>query len=107
MHNLATSRVILTSDVKWNGFYGANVANEPTLFDFTDGTEKKTTSRENKRNQKENDNKLYLWKKEVPPPVHEYKFIEIEDDENIGGNAKQIKKQNETVKQPLILHIPT
>ena len=41
MHNLATRRVILTNDVKWNGFYGANVANNPILFNFTEGTGKK------------------------------------------------------------------
>ena len=39
--------------------------------------------------------------------MHEYKFDKIEVDENIGGNNKQIKTQDEAVKYPEILHIPT
>ena len=38
MYNPATKRVILTRDVKWRGFDGANAATEPTLFEFTEGT---------------------------------------------------------------------
>ena len=38
--------------------------------------------------------------------MHEYKFYEIEDDDNLGGNTKQIKTQDKAVKQPSIVHIP-
>ena len=50
---------------------------------------------------------MELQEKELPPPVHEYKFDEIEYDENLGGNTKQIKTQDATIKQPEILHFPT
>ena len=43
MYNTATKRVILTRDIKWHGFDGANAANEPTLFYFTQVTGQKKT----------------------------------------------------------------
>ena len=39
--------------------------------------------------------------------MHEYKFDGIEDDDNFGGNTKQIKTQDATVKQPAIVYITT
>ena len=60
------------------------------FFDFTEGTGQKTTIRENERNKKENDNILDLRYKQITPPVHELEFDEIEDDENLGGNTRQI-----------------
>ena len=48
---------------------------------------------DNEITKKANDNKLDLREKEISPPVHEYEFDEIEDDENLGGNKKPIKKQ--------------
>ena len=42
MCSLTTKRVVLTCDVKWHGFDGANAANDPTLFDCTEGTGQKT-----------------------------------------------------------------
>ena len=36
MYNSATMQVILTRNIKWNGFDGTNLAIDPTLFDFTD-----------------------------------------------------------------------
>ena len=46
MYNTAIiKQVFLTRDIKWNGFYGANVANNPILFNFTEGTGKKTNIR--------------------------------------------------------------
>ena len=38
MYNTATKRVILTSPIERYGFDGANSANDPTLFDFTEST---------------------------------------------------------------------
>ena len=38
VYNPATKRVILTHDIKWHGFYGANTSNEPTIFEFTEDT---------------------------------------------------------------------
>ena len=52
MYNPATKQVILKGDIKWNGFDGENASNEPTLFDFTEGTGQKTTIREYARNKK-------------------------------------------------------
>ena len=39
--------------------------------------------------------------------MHEYKFDEIEDDDNPGGNSKQTKTQDATAKKTAIEHIPT
>ena len=50
MYNRATKRLVLIRDVKWHWFYGENAANEPTLFDFNEGTWQKTTIRENEGN---------------------------------------------------------
>ena len=72
--------MILTRDVKWNVFDGEITTKKPINFDLTEGTGHKTTIWENSRNNKENDNKLDLREKELPPPVHEYKCDEIEDD---------------------------
>ena len=47
VYNPATKRVILTHDIKWHGFYGANTSNEPTLFDFTEDTWWKTIIKDN------------------------------------------------------------
>ena len=49
MYNTATKRVILTRDIKWQGFDGANTANYPTLFDSIEGTVQKTTIGDNSR----------------------------------------------------------
>ena len=50
---------------------------------------------------------MELQEKELPPPVHEYKFDEIEYDENLGGNTKTIKTQDAAVKQTERIHITT
>ena len=39
--------------------------------------------------------------------MHEYKFDEIEDAENLGGNTKKTKRKNAAAKIPAIVHIPT
>ena len=39
--------------------------------------------------------------------MHEYEFNETEDDNNLGGNRKQIKTHNAAAKLPEIVHIPT
>ena len=39
--------------------------------------------------------------------MHEYKFYEIDTDDNPGGNRKQIKTQNAVVKLPAIVQITT
>ena len=41
--------MILTHAIKWHGFDGANTANDPAFFDFTEGTGKKTAIRYNER----------------------------------------------------------
>ena len=38
--------------------------------------------------------------------MHEYEFDDIDDDENLGGNMKQIKTQDEAAKLAAIVHIP-
>ena len=63
MYNPATKWAILTCDVKWHVFDGSNAANNPTFFDFTWGTGKKTNIRKIARNKKENDNKTRLKRK--------------------------------------------
>ena len=98
--------MVLTCDVKWHRINGENAEIDPTIFDFIEGKGQRTTISENARNKKENDKKLDLWVKELPPPVNEYKFDEIEDDKNLGGNVKQIKTQDAAMKKPTILHIP-
>ena len=91
MYKPATKRVVLTCDVEWHGFDGSNSANNPTFFEFIEGTVQKTTIRDNARNKKENDNKLDLREKEFPSPVHEYTFYEIEDGDNLGENKNKSK----------------
>ena len=49
MYNTATDRVILTRDIKWHKFDGANTENYPTLFVSIEGTSQKTTISDNSR----------------------------------------------------------
>ena len=39
--------------------------------------------------------------------MHEYDFNENEDDNNLGGNRKQIKTRDVSTKLPAIVHILT
>ena len=39
--------------------------------------------------------------------MHEYEFDKIEDDDNLGGNTKQIKAQDPAAKLTAMVYIPT